>query len=355
LRRFVEDRGGSLCVIAGERHTPHEYAGTLIEPAFPLAVGAAPDPVVTDEPFQWSRTPAGAQDALLRMAADPAQDERVWRDLPGMLWMAGSQRTKPGATILAVNAQRVGPSGPRPIVALQPYGAGRCLMVMTDSTWRWRWRVGDRHFYRFWGQVLRTLTPHDNPGGNRFAQITVDRADYRSGDKVNITARLLDEFYRPSSFPQVTATLVGPTAAADRDGASGPAASRTIGLRPSPGSPGLYVADTIAGRSGEYRLTLPPMGPARTASYARFIVEHVALEAQQPEMHEETLRRIAGESGGKLLRPGEVAAWMASVRPKPLLGRATVETALWNAPIGLIVALTLLAGEWLIRRRTGMA
>ncbi len=347
IRRFVEDRGGSLVVIAGERHMPHEYVGTHVEPVFPLIVRSSPDHVVMDEPFRWVRTPQGAQDALLRMAADPVEDERIWREMPGMLWMAGSEGPKPGATVLAVNPDRSTAAGQRPVVALQPFGAGRCLMVMTDSTWRWRWRVGDRHFYRFWGQVLRTMTPNDNPGGNRFAQIAVDRIEYRPGDRVTVTARLLDEFYRPSRAPRLAGSLIGP-------GGNGSAqATRRLTLMPVPGSPGLFTAEVVAGSAGEYRATLEH-GGGRAAS-ARFIVRQVSLEAQQPEMHEAELRKLAAQSGGRFLRAEELAAWIASLKSKPLKHRTNIETPLWNAPIGLIAALGLLSIEWIARRRFGLA
>ncbi|NLI00633.1 MAG: hypothetical protein GX446_14195 [Chthonomonadales bacterium] len=350
IRRFVEDRGGSLIVIAGERHMPHAYADTIIEPLFPLSVGTAPDPVIMDEPFQWQRTPAGAQDPVLRMHPDPAEDERIWRDLPGMLWMAGSQRAKPGATVLAVNPARSTAAGPRPVVAVQPYGAGRCLMIMTDSTWRWRWKVGDRHFYRFWGQVLRTMTPLDNPGGNRFAQISVDRAEYRPGDRVQVTARLLDEFYRPSRLPQLTATL-------SRVGSEVPGLGserRSVSLRAVAGSPGLFTADLTAPSAGEYSLSLRAPEGGDAGATTRFLVQQVSLEAQQPEMHEATLRRIAEAGGGRYLRAEDVAAWAEALRAKPLTVKTTAETPIWHAPIVLIVAITLLATEWLLRRRAGL-
>jgi hypothetical protein len=354
IRRFVEDRGGSLVIIAGERHMPHEYADTLIEPAFPLIVSSAPDQVVMDEPFRWQRTPQGAQDSLLRMSPNPVEDERIWREMPGMLWMAGSRGPKPGATVLAVNPDRSDAAGMRPVLALQPYGAGRCLMVMTDSTWRWRWRVGDRYFYRFWGQMLRTMTPQDNPGGNRLAQLTVDRSECRPGDRVTITARLLDEFYRPSRLPQLTASLTGPLPLSQQASASAPGPSRTVTLLPAPGSPGLYTAGVIAGTAGEYRVTLTSAAGGPPVS-ARFLVQQVSLEAQQPEMREDALRRIAAESGGRFLRAEEAAAWADGQKPRNLTVRTVVETPLWNAPIGLIAAVGLLSLEWLVRRRVGMA
>jgi uncharacterized membrane protein len=343
LRRFVEDRGGSLVTVAGERHMPHEYCGTLLEPVLPLAVSSEAESLSFDEPFRWTRTPAGAQDAILRMDPDPVADARIWQELPGMLWMAGAQRARPGATVLAVNASRPNAFGPRPVLAVQTFGAGRCLMCMADSTWRWRWRVGDRYFYRFWGQVLRTMTPRDNPGGNRLAQISADRSEYRPGDRVVVTARVLDEFYRPVRRPGITARLAGPSGA------------QSVLLRAVPGSSGLYSATIMAGASGGYRVGLAPPAVTGPATYARFLVQQVSLEQQQPEMNERLLRRIAGVSGGRFLRLEELPRWSSRLPRRTLTVRSVRETDVWNAPILLLGALALLSLEWLLRRRSGMA
>ena len=68
---------------------------------------------------------------------------------------------------------------------VQPFGAGKCFIELVDSTWVWRWRVGDRYFYRYWGQVFRALTPKEIPGNSRFVQLNADRSNYRLGEKVS--------------------------------------------------------------------------------------------------------------------------------------------------------------------------
>ena len=35
------------------------------------------------------------------------------------------------------------------------------LFVGTDSTWLWRQNVGDRFFYKFWGQAIRAVARND--------------------------------------------------------------------------------------------------------------------------------------------------------------------------------------------------
>jgi len=343
IRRFVEDKGGSLIVIAGEKHMPHEYRSTPLEAVFPVVLSAVPEQVKTSEPFKWELTPEGRQDPLLRLAPDAARNERIWRNLPGMYWNAGVERARPGATVLAVNPARSNLYGKRIILAVQSFGAGRCLMSLTDSTWLWRYRIGDRYFYRYWGQAIRSMTPQETPGGNRFAQVNADRAEYRLGERVSVHARLLDPYYRPIRARRVTATLRGETGGAT-----------PITLDAIPGSPGLFAADFLADRVGKFTLTLAsPTGPAQPAT-TTFLVQNISLERQQPEMNEALLKRIAAAGGGQYYRPDELRRWLDSLRRQQQVVRSEEEVELWDAPLFLLLFIVPLALEWFIRKRTGL-
>ena len=343
IRRFVEDRGGSLVVIAGEKHMPHEYKGSSLDAVFPVELPAFAEQVTTSEPFQIERTEAGMQDPILRMSDDPSENERIWRELPGIFWNAGVERAKPGATVLGVNPVRSNVNGKRVILAVQNFGAGKCFVTLTDSTWRWRWRVGDRHFYKFWGQVIRTLTPKEPPGGNRFVQLNADRTEYILGDRVSLHARILDAFYRPIKSPKVTATLTGETGG-----------DRQITLTAIPGSPGLFSADFLAERTGKFELSLSsPANPGAKASTA-FLVQSIALESQQPEMNEALLQKVAAAGGGRYYFPDELRRWMDSLRANDFTVKSESEFELWDAPLILLLFIIPLSLEWIIRKRTGL-
>jgi hypothetical protein len=343
MRRFVEDRGGSLLVVSGEKHMPHEYRGTLLEQVFPVVMAPYQEQIHTDAPFKWELTTEGRQDPLLRMAESSAESARIWQEMPGMLWQAGVERAKPGATVLAVNSSRSNSYGKRVILAVQSFGAGRCLFSTADSTWRWRWRVGDRYFYRYWGQAIRSLTPHETPGGNRFAQVNADRPEYLLGDRVSLHARLLDSFYRPIKDRRVVGTLKPEHGSPVQ-----------LTLNAVPGSPGLFSADILAERVGKYQLSLAsPASPGQSAN-ATFLVQSVALEKQQPEMNEELLKRIARAGGGSYLQAGELRAWAEKLPAKDLVVTSESEVELWDSPLLLTLFVVPLALEWLIRKRTGM-
>lgn len=343
IRRFVEDRGASLLVIAGEQHMPHEYAGTPLEAVLPVVIAPTPDPVQTDDPFQWQLTPEGKRSPVMQLEDDSAGSERVWRELPGMFWAAGVPRAKPGATVLAVHPSRRNADGPYPLVATQPFGAGKCFLQLVDSTWRWRWRVGDRYFYRYWGQVFRTLTPKELPGNSRFVQLNADRSNYRLTDKVALNARLLDAYYHPIKVPSVTATVIG-------EGGQ----SQQITLQAAAGTPGLYTAQFQPDRVGHYTTTVVSPVDTQAKASAAFVVESLALEKQKPELDEKQLRQIAAAGGGKYYRSDKIGDWIDSLPYHPLQIRSEQEYELWNAPLILILFLLPLSLEWIVRKRKGL-
>lgn len=343
LRQFVEDRGASLLVIAGEDHMPHEYAGTPLEAVLPVVFSPSPNPIITEEPSQWQLTPEGRRSPITQLENSAGENERVWATLPGMFWAAGVDRVKPGATALAVHASRRNADGPYPLVVEQPFGSGKCFIELVDSTWRWRWRVGDRYFYRYWGQVFRTLTPKELPGNSRFVQLNADRANYLLGDRVSLNARLLDAYYHPIKADSAVATIKNENGQETH-----------VTLQATPGSPGLYTVQLQPDRVGKYEVSvISPANPDAKASTA-FIVESQALERQRPELDEGLLRKVAAAGGGKYYQPNELAQWMRSLPNNRLTIRSEEEIELWDAPLFLVMFIVPLSLEWVIRKRRGL-
>jgi hypothetical protein len=343
LRRFVEDRGASLLVIAGEQHVPQEYAGTPLEAVFPVVITASPDPVLTDDPFQWQLTPEGRRSPITQLEDDSALNARVWATLPGMYWAAGTVRAKPGATVLAVHPTRRNADGPRVLVAMQPFGAGKCFMQLVDSTYLWRWRVGDRYFYRYWGQVLRTLTPKELPGNSRFVQLNADRSNYRLGEKVALSARLLDAYYHPIKAASAVARVKSQNGQVQQ-----------VVLRSTPGSPGLYTAQFQPDRVGRYEVSLTSPANSQARASSAFVVESLALELQKPELDETLLKKVAAAGGGKYYAPDALTQWVHSLPNNPLNVRNEQEIELWDAPLFLILFIAPLTIEWFLRKRKGL-
>lgn len=343
IRHFVEDKGGSLIIICGQQHMPFEYRNTPLNAIFPVVIPSTQEQVITNDPFQWELTSQGWADPMLRMSNNPSENARIWETMPGMYWCAGVTRAKPGATVLAVNSKRSNAYGKRILLAVQNFGAGRCLLTTTDGCWHWRWKVGDRYFYRYWGQAIRAMTPEGTPGGNRFAQVSTDRSEYLLGDRVSVHARLLDAFYRPVKDRTATVTIKSDTGV-----------TSTLVLTSPPTSPGLFSGDFLADRIGKFQLSVAsPANPSAKAN-CQYLVQSIALERQQPEMNEALLKKIAAAGGGMYLHPDEINKWIGSLTLRAPVVKSESEIDLWDAPIFLILFIVPLGVEWFVRKRSGM-
>lgn len=343
IRAFVEERGGSLVTIAGELFLPWQYRGTDLEAVWPIAVPPTRQEILFRDPFQLELTEAGARNPMMFLAPDPEQNRALWHSLPGMYWCGVAERVKPGATVLVRHPTRTGPEGKIPLMAVQQVGEGTSFMTMVDSTWQWRYRVGDKYFYRFWGQVIRSLTPHELPGANRFVRLTSDRATYLLGEKVVLRARLLTPSFHPVRVSAVTAELVR------EDGQRFP-----VRLEPLPGAAGVYSGEWLPPGPGNYRAVLRSPSGQQGEAVTRLVVERSSLETDEPQQNEALLRRLALMTGGRYLLPTEVDELPNLVPDRRQEFRTRVEHPLWTAPLGLFLFVLLLVSEWVLRKRTGL-
>ena len=71
---------------------------------------------------------------------------------------------------------------------MQYVGAGKVLFHATDDTWRWRYRVGDVFFARYWVQTVRYLSRSKLLGKDHAVELTADRREYRRGEPVRLRA-----------------------------------------------------------------------------------------------------------------------------------------------------------------------
>jgi hypothetical protein len=343
VRAFVEERGGSLVTMAGDMFLPWSYRGTELEAVWPIVVPASRREQLFSSPFQLELTEAGARHPMLFLLADAARNRDLWHSLPGMYWCGVADRAKPGATVLATHPSLTGTDGKIPLMAVQTVGEGTSFMTMVDSTWQWRFRVGDKYFYRFWGQVVRSLTPHELPGANRFVRLTADRATYALGEKVVLRARLLTPSFHPVRVKDVTAEMQR------ADGQRFP-----VRLEPVPGAAGIYSGEWLPAQPGAYKGLLKGPGGQRGESVTNVVVEASSLELEEPQQNEVLLRRLAALTGGKYLLWSEVPGLPALIPDRSQEVSSRVEHELWDAPLPLILFTFFLVGEWVLRKRKGL-
>jgi hypothetical protein len=226
LQSYVRDAGGTLVIVAGKRWMPLQYpADNEKDPASTDLIAAmlpvtAPRVVQSRQGFPVTLTDDGRVNPMLALSDRGEEEEDrpardIWAELPPHYWAVVGKK-KPAATTLAYYPGEPDERGPntavkrseqeaRSLIAWQSYGRGRVLFVGIDSTWRWRFKVGDRHHHRFWGQLVRWATSDKLlPGGSGRVRFGTPRPRYEVGDKEDIDVRMRLDKSLPEPGPNAS-------------------------------------------------------------------------------------------------------------------------------------------------------
>jgi uncharacterized membrane protein len=345
IRDWVE-RGGCLAVVGGDlAFGPGGWAGTPVAEVLPLSV----PPLGTQRPgeFRARLRPEAGDHPVVRLAATDEATRRLWDGLPPL---EGANLLGPpidGGTVLLDHPGERGDEDAAPLLSVREVGAGRTLLLGTDSTWRWSFldagAGGDGRAYdTFWRTALRWLIrdPELEP-----LRVEITRDVFSPGEPIALRVTARDREFRPAGGVAVmleVARLDGPAA---------------------PPAPKPLTTDA----AGEARIELPSPGPGAYRARARatigrpvedaraFVVEPPAAELGRPEARPDLLRRLSEASGGKALDTGDDLSGL-SFSPSR---RFTVEGQRTLDPFGgwpmLFAALGALGAEWALRRRWGLA
>jgi hypothetical protein len=234
---------------------------------------------------------------------------------------------------------------PMPLLVMQTYGKGPVLFLASDETWRWRYNVGDRHFGRFWGQVIyQTGLPH-LLGGAKRAQLVLGQSGATLGQPTSVHARLFDVDYRPLKTERVAARLE------HLDAGPGQERSRPLVFEPVAGQPGEYralLANDVAGRF-ELKLTNPD-----DATLPFQVSMPAGHEMEIAGMAEDALREAARLSGGHFYREEDLARLPEQIEPRQSAFTVRQEVLLWN-PLALLLFVGLVTAEWVLRKFSNLS
>ena len=219
LQDFVREKGGGIAFVPGPRYLPLAYRDTPLAQLFPLDINSARLPDEREQlssGFEVTPTDLGEASPHMQLGDTPEETARIWRRLAPLYWMLEAPHLKPAARVLATHPTRLGPDGRKlPLFLLQYVGAGKVLFHTTDETWRWRYRIGDVLFARYWVQAIRFLARSKLLGEDRGAELTVDREEYLRGEPIQLRVRFLDERLAPAADDGVTVVVERPGVKAD--------------------------------------------------------------------------------------------------------------------------------------------
>jgi hypothetical protein len=345
LVQFVTEKGGGVLFVAGEWFNPLKYAGTPLELLLPVELGDARNPTAVGtavERFRPELTVEGRSNPIFRMGDNEVASMQIWNQLPELYWYLETPRKKPAAQVLAEHPNVTGPEGRLPLMVYQFLGAGKAMFYAFDDTWRWRFRVGDRFFGRFWVQTIRFMA-RSRLVGNRVAEIQTDRRRYQRGQPIQIRVR----FPNPGLVPggdEVTIQV-------ERKG-QGP---RKLALKLVSGTKNVFEGALPQAAEGEYQVRLLPPPPTDRPIIADFRVDPPISEFERTEMNQAELIRAATASGGKFYTPLDADSLLKDLpRPSKVPLDTDPPIPLWNTWPVLALFLMLITMEWVIRKRKQM-
>ena len=344
---FVDRRGGGLLMLGGARSFAEGgYGGTPVADALPFVISPETRAFETSmlERVRVAPTRAGESHAVTQIAQDETASLARWPDLPPVTVVNRPLDLKPGATLLLSGTDERG--NPYPVLATQPFGAGRAVAFMAQDSWQWQMHASvtleDQTHENFWRQLLRYLVD-DVPGP--VEAVTLEE-QIEPGEAVTVEAAVVDRAFVELNDAAVLGRVTRPDGTVleipmpwtgERDG-------QYRGTFVS-GDPGTYQIDVEATRDGE--------SLGASAAFVRAGVGDA--EYFDPTMHESPLRLIADETGGRFYTPATVAGMPEDIQ---FTGRGVTsveERELWNMPIVLLLLVTLACTEWGYRRAVGLS
>jgi hypothetical protein len=376
LKKFVEERAGTLVVVAGPRHMPHAYADTPLAEILPVAVestgGTSAYLASPDREFRIALTAAGRESVLTRLEVDPDENLETWDAVPSIHWRHPLLKAKGAATVLAfampptppdfltgaapggepdeeAAAQRRAYERERALLTYHNAALGRVLFLSFDRTWRLRYRVGDTLHHKFWGQVLRWATADKLPAGTSFVKVGTDQPRYAPHSRIQARAKLVRNDFSPVT---------------DADAMAAVYAGETLVTRKRldyvPHSLGIYSADLGELPGGTYRLELEGKqvddllaaeGGADSVSTDFFVESAVPAEQVELTADRGLLEQLASLTGGIVVDPPRAADVLDALGSPIVTHRERSQWSLWDTWPLIVLAVLLAGTEWFLRKR----
>jgi uncharacterized membrane protein len=343
IQRYVSERGGGFLMLGGaESLDTGGYDRTPIGDLLPVYTRAS----AQGSPIGGVRlelTREGLLQPWARLRDQAEAEQQRLAALPRFEVINRTSSIKPGASLLAT--ARTSSGEQIPALVAHRYGRGRALALTIGDAWRAGLSMDPKKsedLARFWRQTVRWLIA-DVPG-----RITLSFDPATSTTRsTGLRAKVLDASFKPVDNSDAKITVTPPTGE-----------PVVLAGEPAAAAPGEFQAAYLAGEPGAYRITATASGPdgmALTPAEAGLVVDPDASEFASIKPNRALLTQISQQTGGRVLKPSELSGLADDLLTREAPVMETRTWPLWHNGwvLGLIVA--LLVGEWILRRRRGMA
>jgi hypothetical protein len=331
LRTYVRDRGGAVLFARGKP-----------------ATGSLPG-LETLEPVTWAAATAGdfrfhpvsdGEAAGLFGEALPPPNAPLWNALPTLKDARQISLVKPFTRVLAegVTEGSSGLSGRFPALLVRRYGQGVCGLVNGDGLWKW-------DFYPEARELGNMASYSEFLPGQDFS-LRLPSLRGRAGDTVAVTM----SFRGSGEVPEPLLRIIAP---------DGTTSDSKPAVYPDPGGHPQWRASFTPDAPGAWKLcVVDPRGKAPPAPEASFTVPTPPAESDNLAADPDFLARLAESSGGGMIAAADFGSFLETAfTPEAPTARSTgvIWEPSWTRwPLAVLISL-ILAAEWYLRRRQGLA
>ena len=346
IRKFVTETGGGFLMIGGDNSFARgRYKGTPVGEILPVEMEDVREDII-DSKFKMLTTEP--THPILRLSDNRGENSRIWAGMPELDGCNRLLRPKPEAIVLGAHPLIKNRYGNLVILAVWERGKGRVMSMASNSTWRWCFQVRGRggtssYYERFWHQTVHWLVKSPQL---KLVHLSTDKKIYAKGERIHLTTRVLNRYYRPSENAKVYIELVDPSGKRIDLGTAAPK-----------DRPGEYGTNYLPEREGKYTFSATAWEGSKVLARdtASCKVAIPSLELENAQLNEPLLRELSDLTGGRYFHINSIES-EGIILPEvkgitPVVKRVV---AVWNDPSIFLLLSILLGIEWYIRRRSGM-
>ncbi|HWL07487.1 MAG TPA: hypothetical protein VNQ76_03715 [Planctomicrobium sp.] len=360
LDRYLRDEGGTLVLTAGKQFVPFAYQGTLLEDLLPITEPREIEPNVSNQiglpesrGFRLSIAPDGEQLPMFQLSQEREESRRIWKELPGHSWGVVG-RARGGASVWATGqfpgeSPTLESERENALIAQHYVGAGQVIWIGLDSTWRWRFRVGDRYHHRFWGQLVRWAVSFKAGAGNDSIRLRLQNSVIKQGKPALIQTRLDERFL--TQFPNLSLEAI-----LTRQGEGRPY-TQTVPLQAREGNRLIREATVQQLPAGEYQVQLKLTDAEMTQPLPEVVLivnEELSQERQDVHANRPLLEQIAAATGGEFLYLNELNRLPELFQKASSNDQVQEDISLSSHWLIFVLFCGLAMTEWTLRKLNGL-
>lgn len=340
LRRYVRDGGGAVLFARGKPESGESSELAVLEPVNWARAGAAA--------FRLQPTAEGEAAGLFGGAL-PAADASLWRQLPLLQDARQVESVKPFTRVLAEGVMEGG-NERFPLLMVRRHGQGVCGLLNADGVWKWDFfpeaRELGNSYEDFWIQLIQWMATYSEFLPGQDFSLRLSSAEGDPGDPVTLTLGYRGEL--PAPAPRVAVEA----------GVEKLAELLPAELPDELGRPSWRVSFTPR-QPGALRFrVVDPRNGAPSTPEVGYVVRAPQREVDDLSPDGVFLEKLARATQGAVLAQGTLADWARENLVKETAqeqGSTPVWKPHWERAWVALALAGLLAAEWWLRRRQGLA